>query len=59
VHGGQISAADIGYSNICKQINEGLKEKYPEREVVRAVHQIIQLDHFKDMLISEDEMTVN
>ena len=60
VHGGQIgdSTADISYSNICKQIDEGMKEQHTEGEVIRAVMRVIKPGHFKDMLISKDEMTI-
>ncbi|KAI3356717.1 hypothetical protein L3Q82_003309 [Scortum barcoo] len=60
IHGGQIgdSTADISYNNICKQIDEGLKEQHTEGEVIRAVLRITKPGHFKDMLISRDEMTV-
>lgn len=60
VHGGQIgdSTADISHSNICKQIDEGLKEQHTEGKVIRAVLRITKPGHFKDMLISKDEMTV-
>lgn len=36
VHGGYIgdNSDDISYSKICKQIDEGLKEQYTEREII-------------------------
>ena len=60
VHGGQIgdSTTDISYSNICKQIDEGLKEQHTQSEVIRAVMRVIKPGHFKDMLVNKDEMTI-
>lgn len=59
VQGGYIgdNSADISYSNICKQIDEG-KEQHTECEVIRAVMRVIQPGHFKNMLICKDELTV-
>ncbi|XP_070403007.1 uncharacterized protein [Nothobranchius furzeri] len=61
IHGGQIgdSVTDISYNNISKQIDEGLKEQYTQSEVIRAVLRIIKPGHFKDVLISKDEMSIN
>lgn len=60
IHGGQIgdNASDISYSNISKQIDQGLKEKHTEGEITRAVFRIIKPGNFKDMLASKDEMTI-
>lgn len=60
IHGGYVgdSSADISYSNICKQIDEGIKEQHTEREIIRAVMRVIQPGHFKNMLTCKDEMTV-
>lgn len=60
MHGGYIgdNSADISYSNICKQTDEGLKEQHMESEVIRAVMQVIQAGHFKNMLICKDELTI-
>ncbi len=60
IHGGQIgdNASDISYSNISKQIDQGLKEKHTEGEVTRALFRIIKPGNFKDMLSSKDEMTI-
>lgn len=59
MHGGYIgdSSADISYSNICKQIDKGLKEQHTERKVIRAVMRVIQPGYFKNILICEDELT--
>lgn len=60
IHGGQIgdNTSEISYSNISKQIDQGLKEKHTEDEITRAVFRIIKPGNFKDMLASKDEMTI-
>lgn len=60
IHGGQIgdNTSDISYSNISKQIDQGLKEKHTEGKITRAVFRIIKPGNFKDMLSSKDEMTI-
>lgn len=52
MHGGQISDWD------CKQIDEGVKEKYPESEITRTVLKIIKLGTFKDMLINKEDLSL-
>lgn len=61
VHGGQIGDhnADITYSSMCKQIDEGIREGFTETEVIRGVLRIVKPGVFKDMLINKDEITVN
>lgn len=60
VHGGQIgdNASDVTYSNISKQIDQGLREMHTEGEIIRAVFRIIKPGNFKDMLSSKDDMTI-
>ncbi len=60
IHGGQIgdSVSDIRFSNLCKQIDEGIKEGYTESEIIRGVFRMIKPGNFKDMLITKDDMTV-
>lgn len=60
IHGVQTgdSTADISYSNICKHIAEGLKEKHTKGEIIRVVLHTIKPGNFKDMLISKNQMTV-
>ncbi len=60
IHWGQIgdSVSDIRFSNLCKQIDEGIKEGYTEREIIRGVFRMIKPGNFKDMLITKDDMTV-
>lgn len=60
IHGGQIgdSVSDIGYSNLCKQIDEGLKANHAESEIIQAVLRIIKPGQFKEMLINKDDLTV-
>ena len=60
MYGGKIgdSASEISYSNISKQMDEGLKEKHTESEVIRAVFRIIKPGNFKDMLASKEEVTI-
>lgn len=60
IHGGQISdtISDINYSSICKQVDEGLREKHTEGEVIRGVLRAIKPGNFKDMLTNKEDMTV-
>lgn len=60
IHGGQIgdSVSDISFSNLCKQIDEGIKEGYTESEIIRGVFRLIKPGNFKDMLITKDDITV-
>ena len=39
-------------------MDEGLKEKHTESEVIRAVFRIIKPGNFKDMLASKEEVTI-
>ncbi len=59
VHGGQVedSASDISYHGLCKQIDEGLKAKHTEGEVIQGVLRIIKPGQFKDMPINKDDLT--
>ncbi len=61
VHGGEVgdSASDISYHGLCKQINEGLKAKHTEGEVIQGVLCIIKPGQFKDMLINKDNLTIS
>ena len=61
IHGGQISDSDsdLSFSNLCKQIDEGLAEGFSEAEVIRTVLKIIKPGTFKDMLITKDSLTVS
>ncbi|XP_073805423.1 uncharacterized protein [Danio rerio] len=60
IHGGQIgdSTSDIGYNNLCKQIDEGIKMNYSESEIIQAVLRIVKSGQFKEMLINKDDLTV-
>lgn len=60
IHGGQIGdkSSEISYSNICKQIDQGLREKHTEDEIIRSVFRIIKPGNFKDMLSNKDDMTI-
>lgn len=60
IQGGQIgdSASDITYSNVCRQIDEGIQEGFSDSEIVRSVLRIIKPGSFKDMLINKDDVTV-
>lgn len=60
VQGGQIGdqSSDISYNNVCKQIEEGIREGFSDTEVVRGVLQIIRPGAFKEMLTNKDELTV-
>lgn len=39
IHGGPMgdTASDISYNSICKQVDEGLREKYMENEIISGV----------------------
>ncbi|XP_077346127.1 uncharacterized protein LOC143989728 [Lithobates pipiens] len=60
MHGGVISdhGSDMSYSSVCRQIDEGLTEKFPESEIIRTVLRIIKPGNFKDMLTDKDDLTV-
>ncbi|XP_028290530.1 uncharacterized protein LOC114454337 [Gouania willdenowi] len=60
VQGGQVGdqSSDISYSNVCKQIDDGIKEGFSESEIVRGVLKIIRPGIFKEMLINKDDITV-
>ncbi|CAI5684569.1 unnamed protein product [Oreochromis niloticus] len=60
VHGGQVGdiASDISYHGLCKQVEEGLKVKHTEGEIIQGVLRIIKPGQFKDMLISKDDLTL-
>ncbi|KAL3987734.1 hypothetical protein ACER0C_014849 [Sarotherodon galilaeus] len=60
VQGGQVGdhSSDISYNNICKQMDEGIREGFPDAEIVHGVLRIIKPGTFKDMLINKDDLTV-
>lgn len=60
IQGGQIGdqGSDITYNNVCRQIEEGLKEQFSEADIVRAILREIKPGNFKDMLMNKDELTV-
>lgn len=60
VQGGQIGdhSSDISYNNVCRQIEEGVKDNFTESEIVRGVLRIIKPGDFKDMLVNKEDMTV-
>lgn len=60
VQGGQIGdqSSDIGYNNVCRQIDDGIKEGFSDSEIVRGVLKIIRPGIFKEMLINKDDMAV-
>ncbi|KAK0134695.1 hypothetical protein N1851_029711 [Merluccius polli] len=57
VQGGDQSS-DISYNNVCRQIDDGIREGFTDSEIVRGVLKIIRLGIFKEMLINKDDMTV-
>nr|XP_043869243.1 uncharacterized protein LOC122758913 [Solea senegalensis] len=61
LHGGQISdvGSDMSYSNLCKQIEEGILEGFTESEVMRTVMKIIKPGTFRDMLTNKNDLTVD
>ena len=60
IQGGQIGDqnSDISYNNICRQIDEGVKERFSEAEVLRSVLKVIKSGNFKDMLMHKDDLTL-
>lgn len=60
VHGGQIGDqnSDITYNNICKQLDEGIKEGFTETEVIRGALRIVKPGAFRDMLTNKEEMAL-
>lgn len=61
LHGGQISdtSSDISYSNLCKQIDEGLQEGFTESEVIRSVLKTTKPGTFREMLINRSDLNVD
>lgn len=60
IQGGQIGeqGSDITYNNICRQIEEKLREQFSEVEIVKAVFRAIKPRNFKDMLLNKDGLTI-
>lgn len=60
LHCGQISDSDsdVNYNTLCKQIDEGLAEKFTDAEVIRTVIKLIKPGTFKDMLSTKEGLTV-
>ncbi|XP_014898301.1 uncharacterized protein LOC106953786 [Poecilia latipinna] len=60
IQGGQIGdqGSDINYNNICRQIDEGLRDQFSDTEIVRAVLRVIKPGNFKEMLMNKDDLTV-
>lgn len=61
VQGGQIGdqSSDLSYNNICRQIDDGVKDRFGETEILRGVLRIIKPGHFKDMLMHKDDLTID
>ncbi|XP_034416652.1 uncharacterized protein LOC117749943 [Cyclopterus lumpus] len=61
IHGGQIgdTASDMSYNSICKQVEEGQRERHTENEIIKGVLRIIKPGNFRDMLTNKEEMTVS
>lgn len=60
VQEGQVGdhSSDINYNNICKQVDEGIREGFHDTEIVCGVLRIIKPGTFKDMLINKYNLTV-
>ncbi|KAK0133562.1 hypothetical protein N1851_030936 [Merluccius polli] len=58
VQGGQVGdqSSDISYNNLCKQIDDGIREGFSDSEIVRGVLKIIRPGIFKEMLINKDDL---
>ncbi len=61
LHGGQISDVgfDMSYSNLCKQIDEGMQEGFTESEIIRTVIKVIKPSTFRDMLTNKSDLAVD
>lgn len=61
VQGGQIGdqSSDLSYNNICRQIDDGVKDQFSETEILRGILRIIKPGHFKDMLMHKDDLTID
>jgi len=61
LHGGQISdvGSDMSYSNLCKQIDEGMQECFTESEIIRTVINVIKPGTFREMLTNKSDLTVD
>lgn len=61
IQGGQIGdqGSDLSYTSICRQIDEGVKERFSEAEILRGVLRAIKPGNFKDMLIHKDDLTID
>lgn len=61
IHGGQVgdSVSDISYHGLCKQIDEGLKARHTQSEIIQGVLRIVKPGQFKDMLINKDDLTLS
>ncbi|XP_038128754.1 uncharacterized protein LOC119774984 [Cyprinodon tularosa] len=61
VQGGQIGdqSSDLSYSNICRQIDDGVKDQFSDAEILRGILRVIKPGHFKDMLMHKDDLTID
>ena len=61
LYGGQISdtGADMSYSSLCKQMDEGLQEGFSDSEVIRTVLKITKPGTFRDMLTNKEDLTMS
>lgn len=60
IYGGQISdiGAEMSYSSLCKQMDQGILEGFNESEVIRTVLKITKPGTFREMLTSKDDLTM-
>lgn len=61
IQSGQIGdqSSDLSYNSICRQIDEGVKERFSETEILRGVLRVIKSGNFKDMLMHKDDLTID
>lgn len=52
------SDSELCFNSICKQIDEGIAQRFTESEDIRAVYRIIKPGTFKDMLMAKDSLSV-
>ncbi|KAI4876105.1 hypothetical protein NFI96_006460 [Prochilodus magdalenae] len=60
LHGGQIcdTGSDMSYNNLCKQLDEGIREGFSESEIIRTVLRITKPGTFREMLTNKDDLTI-
>ena len=60
IQGGQLSdsGSEIPFTQLCKQIEEAVREGFSDSEVIRAVLRVTKNGHFKELLTNKEDLTV-